>query len=199
MRTPSEQAAAVAIIKLMRGVVYRDSDESTWADLSRETATVRAHFAAIGVDVVIDDAEGYAYLRTGEEVEGAEPLPRLVMRRALTYNVSLMLVLLRKRLAEFEAGGGEGKLVVGREAILEMLRMFLPESTNDARVVDQVDTTIRKCEELGFLRRLRGQSDHWEVRRVLKAYVDAQTLADFAGTLSAYSGSSAAPNDSEES
>jgi len=35
-------------------------------------------------------------------------LPRLVQRRALSFPVSLLLALLRKKLAEFDAGGGEG-------------------------------------------------------------------------------------------
>ena len=69
-----------------------------------------------------------------------------------------------------------------------MLRLFLADSTNEARVVDNVESTIKKAAELGFLRQLRGQSDHWEVRRILKAYVDAQTLSDFAGKLREYAG-----------
>ncbi len=48
--------------------------------------------------------------------------------------------------------------------------------------------TIRKAAELGFLRALKGQADHWEVRRILKAYVDAETLSDFAGRLREYAG-----------
>ena len=55
-------------------------------------------------------------------------------------------------------------------------------------MVDQAETTIRKAAELGFLRQLRGQTDQWEVRRILKAYVDAQTLSDFAGKLAEYAG-----------
>ena len=57
-----------------------------------------------------------------------------------------------------------------------MLRLFLADSTNEARVVDTAEATIKKAADLGFLRQLRGQPDHWEVRRILKAYVDAQTL-----------------------
>jgi hypothetical protein len=72
-----------------------------------------------------------------------------------------------------------------------MLRLFQADSTNDARVVDQAETTIRKAAELGFLRQLRGQRDHWEVRRILKAYVDAQTLSDFAAKLRQYAGAGA--------
>lgn len=183
-----EHATASAIIRLMQGVVYRESDEDTWVTLERLGASVRDHFATIGVDVVVDDAEGYAYLRSRPEAEGEEALPRLVRRRALTYNVSLLLVLLRKRLVEFETAGGDGRLVITTEQIVEMLRLFQAESTNDARVVDQAERTIGRAAELGFLRQLRGQRDHWEVRRILKAYVDAHALSDFAAKLREYAG-----------
>lgn len=184
----NEHAIASAIIRLMQGVVYRESDEDTWLTLERSGAGVRDHFATIGVDVVVDDAEGYAYLRSQPEEDGDEVLPRLVRRRALTYNVSLLLVLLRKRLVEFETTGGEGRLVLTTDHIVEMLRLFQAESTNDARVVEQAEMTIRKAAELGFLRQLRGQRDQWEVRRILKAYVDAQTLSDFSAKLREYAG-----------
>jgi hypothetical protein len=179
-----ERSAAAAIIRLMQGVVYREADEDTWITLERRGAGVRDHFATIGV-------EGFAYLRTRPEVEGEDPLPRLVRRRSLTYNVSLVLVLLRKRLVEFETSGSEGRLVLSRDQIVELLRLFLADSTNEARVVDTVDATIRKAAELGFLRQLHGQSDHWEVRRILKAYIDAQTLSDFAGKLQEYANAGA--------
>jgi hypothetical protein len=186
----NDRIVAAAIIRLMQGVVYRATDEDTWLTLERLGAGVRDHFATIGVDVVVDDVEGYAYLRSRPDDEGDEALPRLVRRRALTYNVSLLLVLLRKRLVEFETSGGEGRLVLSTEQIVEMMRLFQADSTNDARVVDQAETTIKKAAELGFLHQLRGQRDHWEVRRILKAYVDAQTLSDFAAKLREYAGSS---------
>jgi hypothetical protein len=186
VRTAEEHAIATAIIELMRGVVYREQSENSWATLDRHAGPVRDHFATIGVDVVVDDTEGYAYLRSQEDDADAEPLPRLVKRRTLTYHVSLLLVLLRKRLVEFETTGSDGKLVLSREQIVEMLRVFLADSTNEARVIDRVDTTLKQVADLGFLRQLRGQQDSWEVRRILKAYVDAQTLSDLAGKLSEY-------------
>jgi hypothetical protein len=64
----------------MRGVVYREQDETTWATLDRSVPPIRDHFAAVGVDVIVDDVEGYAYLQTRPEANGEEPLPR---RRSL--------------------------------------------------------------------------------------------------------------------
>lgn len=190
-----EHAVGSAIIRLMQGVVYRESDEDTWLALERFGAGVRDHFVTIGVEVVVDDTEGFAYLRSRPEVEGEEALPRLVRRRALTYNVSLLLVLLRKRLLEFETSGSEGRLVLARDQIVEMLRVFQADSSNEARIVDQAERTIGKAVELGFLRPLRGQTDLWEVRRILKAYVDAQTLSDFAGKLRQYAGAAGAADE----
>jgi hypothetical protein len=94
--------------------------------------------------------------------------------------------LLRKKLAEADAGGEETRLVLSREEIGEMLLLFLPGGTNETRLVDQVDTHINKVVQLGFLRKLRGQEKTFEVRRILKAFVDAQWLADFHARLKAY-------------
>ena len=184
MRSETELATSTAIIKLMRGVVYRDAAEAEWATLQRHPAPVRDHFATIGVEVVVDEQEGYAYLRSRDDE--TEPLPRLVNRRTLSYPVSLLLVLLRKRMVEWESTSQEARLILTREQITEMVALFLADTSDQARQVDRLDATIGKVAELGFLRALRGQPDVFEVRRVLKAYVDAQALADFAGTLEQY-------------
>ncbi|GMA28810.1 DUF4194 domain-containing protein [Arenivirga flava] len=195
MRTPEEQATATAIIALMRGVVYREKDELAWAALARHGGAVREHFDDIAVDVVIDEIEGYAFLASRAEEEGEEPLPRLVRRRTLTYHASVLAVLLRKRLAEFEANGGDGRLVLTVEQIADLFSVFVRESTNAAKIADRVVVTLKQLKELGFVHELRGQSDVWEVRRVIKAYVDAQTMGDFDAALSEYAAST--PGDQE--
>ncbi|MEN8708376.1 MAG: DUF4194 domain-containing protein [Nocardioides marinisabuli] len=187
MRSEAELAVSTAVITLMRGVVYRETHEAVWMSLLRHGAPVRDHFATIGVDVLVDETEGYAYLRARDEEDA---LPRLVQRRSLSYPVSLMLVLLRKRMVEWESTSHEARLILTRDQIGELVSLFLADSPNQARQVDQVDSTITKVVDLGFLRRLRGQRDTFEVRRILKAFVDAQTLSDFAGRLEEYRGAS---------
>jgi hypothetical protein len=185
MRSETELATSTAVIQLMRGVIYRETHEDVWATLQRHAAPVRDHFTTIGVDVVVDDAEGYAYLRSRDD-EGDGDLPRLINRRSLSYPVSLLLVLLRKRMVEWESTSNESRLILTRDQIAEMLALFLADTPNEARQNDQVDATIKKVADLGFLRTLRGQRDTFEVRRILKAYVDAQTLSDFAAKLDDY-------------
>ncbi len=71
------------------------------------------------------------------------------------------------------------KLVLHREQSSRLVRIFLPDSSNEARLVDQIDAHVSKIVELGFLRRATGQQDSYEVRRILKAFVDGQWLAEF--------------------
>jgi len=189
---PVKNTFGEVVVTLMQGVLYRDQDTALWQSLLLTQARVTDHCVTIGLDLVLDEAEGYAYLRQRPTADGAVPLPRLVPRRQLSYPVSLILVLLRKRLSEFDAGAGETRLIVSREQISEQLRLFLPDTGNEARLMDRMDTHLNKVIELGFLYRLRGQEHQFEVRRILKAFVDAQWLNDFEQRLADYGGHAAA-------
>ena len=100
--------------------------------------------------------------------------------------MSLLLALLRKKLAEHDAGGGDSRLILSRDQIVDMVRLFVAQSSNEARLVDRIDADINRIVDLGFLRRLRGQQDQLEVRRILKAFVDAQWLSEFEQRLGEY-------------
>jgi hypothetical protein len=95
-------------------------------------------------------------------------------------------VLLRKRLLEADAGNGELRTMITRTEIIDRVRTFLPESSNEAKIEEQIDTHIRKVVDMGFLRELTEQKETYEIRRVLKAFVDAEWLADFNERLEEY-------------
>ncbi len=183
------------VIPLLKGVIYQENDAALWNALLNLQARVRDYVSVLGLDLVLDESEGYAFLRSRPESddEPAQRLPRLIARRPLSFPVSLLLALLRKRLAEADAGGGDTRLILTRDEIVELVRVFLPEHSNEARLIDQIDTHINKVVDLGFLRRLKGQGTGsggqapvFEVRRILKAFVDAQWLAELDERLGAY-------------
>ncbi len=174
------------LIALMKGVVYQEGDPSLWQSLLELQARVQDYLAVIGLELILDAAEGYAYLRQREPAAGGPELHRLVPRRPLSFPVSLLLALLRKRLAEFDAAAGDTRLVLSREQIADLLRLFLRDTANEARLLDQIDGHINRVVELGFLRKLKGQDHQFEVRRILKAFVDAQWLAEFDRRLADY-------------
>lgn len=182
------------LVPLLKGVIYHEADAALWRALLRLQARVRDYVQVLGLELVLDEAEGYAFLRSRPESPdpAAARLPRLIPRRPLSFRVSLLLALLRKKLAEFDATGGDTRLVLSREELVELLRVFLPEGSNEARLINEVDTTINRIVELGFLRRMKpaagaaATANLYEVRRILKAFVDAQWLAEFDARLADY-------------
>lgn len=177
------------LISLFKGVLYREDNQPSWQKLIEHQAAIRDYIQLLGLELIFDEAEGYAYLRQFQHEGDDEKntTPKLIVRRQLSYPVSLLLALLRKRLAEFDASSGEARLILSRDQLVELLRLFLPESSNEARLVDRIDNHIAKVVELGFLRKLRGQQEPlYEVLRILKAFVDAQWLNEFDQRLAEY-------------
>jgi Domain of unknown function (DUF4194) len=174
------------LIALMKGVVERDAAPALWQGLISLQSRARDYVGIIGLDLILDEAEGFAYLRQKPFVEGEPELPRLVTRRQLSFSVSLLLAQLRKKLAEFDATGGETRLVVTSAEILDMIRLFLPDTANQAKLKERVDRDINRIVELSFLRPLKGREDTYEVRRILRSFVDAQWLGQLNERLATY-------------
>ena len=183
----TEPDLSAPVIQLMKGAVYRDTHDKSWQQLLQLQPQVRDYVEVLGLQVVIDEAEGYAFLRQRPvDEDDSNQIPRLVPRRSLSFHVSLLLALLRKKLAEFDAQSGDTRLMLTRAQIAEMLRVFLPATSNEARLLDQIDTYINKAVDLGFLRAAKSAEPVFEVRRILKAFVDGQWLADFDAKLAEY-------------
>jgi len=182
----TESRFSIVLIGLMKGVVWREEDLATWDALDSLQTRVRDHVALLGLELILDETEGYAYLRQRPNtVEGSE-LPRLVPRRQLSYYVSLLLALLRRRLAEFEARDADTRLVLTREDLVDLIRDFFATTSNEVKLQQRIDAAVEKVAKLGFLRALKGDGDRYEVRRVLKAFVDAQWLEQLDTKLAEY-------------
>jgi len=186
MENPFPADISRPLIALMKGVVFKEKDETLWQSLESGQAAIRDYVGLVGLTLMLDESEGYAWLSTREPEEGEEPLPRLVGRRKLSYPVSLIIALLRKKLAENDATGDEARLILSVEEISDMVRVFFESGSNEARLTDRIDTHLNKIAEMGFIRRLKGQNDKIEVSRILKAFVDAQWLNEFDRRLKMY-------------
>lgn len=181
-RTPEELPGVVT--RLFKGVLYAEGDEKLWQSLLGLSSQVRDYVSVLGLDLILDESEGYAFLKSREDPDGT--LPRLIARRTLTFNVSLLLVLLRRRMLEFDINSSEVRLIMTEQDIVDMVSLFRPESSNEARTLDRLRADIKKVVELGFLRKLKGQADTYEVARILKAFLDAQWMEEFDTRLEDY-------------
>ena len=187
MENKTDTNLSLVITHLMKGIIYREDKPELWNQLVTLQGPARDYFRVMGLNMDIDEAEGYAYLKTGDTPEGETPLPRLVTRRPLSYPVSLILVLLRRKLIELDAGSGESRLILSREDINLMISAFLPSGSNEVKFRKKIDSYLQRIQDLGFIHFMSDKKDKIEVRRILKAYVNAQWLDDFDKRLEEYS------------
>lgn len=178
---------APLILKLLQGVMYYDDKQ--WDKLLSYASPIQTHFAGIGLFLHIDEAEGYAYLTQPENGEDDEPpLPRLLRRMPLTYDATLLCVLLRESLQQFDAQAmGETRHVLSRSDLHQLLKLFLPQQSDSVRLEKRFDAAIRQVEQLSFLKKLKRDGEaQFEVRRIIKAKIDADTLVAIKAELQAY-------------
>ena len=170
------------IIKLFNGVVYKNDQAKLWLELEKSYASIADYLKPLGVEVVFDESEGYAYL---QNLEMEEDFPVLLRKRSLSYKVSLLIVLLRKRLTQFDMQSEDSRAIISTEEIVEMLELFLGESFNEVKQRKEMEGYIKKVVDLGFLKKLKN-SENYEIKRVIKSFVNAQWLDDFEKRLAEY-------------
>jgi hypothetical protein len=66
------------------------------------------------------------------------------------------------------------------------MRVFMPEKSNEAKIEEQMNATITKVVDLGFLRKLKTNTEQLEIQRFLTALVDAEWTASLNDKLKEY-------------
>lgn len=180
-------ALSAGLVALMHGIVEREVSPTTWQAIVRNETRVREVLPLFGLELMLDDLEGYAFLRQRENAPA-----RLVARRPLSFHASVLLVFLRKKLLELDHSGGPVRLVLSTQEIVDGVTPFLKERANEAKTFDKIVGHIKKVESYGFIRRLESADDEWEVRRVLKQFVTATFLKELDDKLASYAAAHAA-------
>lgn len=173
----------------MKGVLYQDKQPSLWNALLNLQSSVRDYVTLMNLELYIDETEGYAFLRQQEALENDEnqaALPRLIQRRPLSYSVSLLCLLLRKKLIENDASSGNTRVIITHQQIQDMMSLFLPERANQIKTIEQIETCINKMLDYGFLRRLKNDDPHYEIQRIIKAFINADWLTEIDSKLKTY-------------
>jgi len=163
--------------KLLREPIYREDGE-LWDALRAGRDEVRHYFGQIGQELVLDEGEGFAFIRQ-LEIEGEARVPRLVRKRPLSYHATLLLVCLREEILRFDSRADDAaRLIKSRAELHALIASLVPESNNQVRDVGKIDTAIRRLEEHGFLRSLGTEHDAFQVMRIIKARLTPAELEE---------------------
>ncbi len=160
--------------------------QDNWKQLIEYEIDIKKYFDVINIDVFVDDKEGFAFLKQKENDDDDQNLPKLIEKRQLSYPVTLLCVLLRKKLIEADSTGSDVRVVMNKDKIKDMLKLFLPDISNEAKIMDRMNEYINKVVEYGFLRKLKNSDDEYEINRIITAQITADKLQQIEESLKGY-------------
>lgn len=176
-----EVSRSKVIIHILKGPLYREASPTSWQELLKYENELSDFFAHMGLSLFIHRDFGFAFLKQespSEELPEEHILPRLVPQRELSFELSVLLAILRKKLAEHDSASGEPRLVLDEKEILQAMKVFLRDTNNEVKQKKEVDALIEKVIDIGVLRRMSHDPRKLEVLRVLAALFDASRLSE---------------------
>jgi Domain of unknown function (DUF4194) len=176
-------------IKLLKGPVEY-LDKAPWEQLLQYQGELTRFLQQLGLILVLEKEDGYAYLeqlRLDEE----ENTVGWVRRNQLGYEESILLVLLRDMMAEFEVGEASTReLIKKRREIKEYSELFFAENPSRVRFIRDLDRLIDRAEELDFLEKVEQHDlpdeQKFRIKKIIKAKVDNEILDNFKQQLTAH-------------
>lgn len=181
-----KQTLSHLVVPLCKGPIYREKSPALWEEMLQQRHAISDFFAVLGVILFVDEAEGYAFVRQNEFDDDANPPPKLIQRRPLSFGASLLCLILRQWLLEHDTHSGESRAIITRRQIQDELLLYLPTAGSDAKQLDLVDQHIRRVDKLGLLKPLKDDDQRFEIQRITKALINAEWLGDLSNKLKEY-------------
>lgn len=182
---------AAVIIKLLQGPVYAD-DKNIWRELQGWQSAIQEYFGKIGMELIISEQDGFARVMQPETDENDDnPLPRLMKKQSLNYEATLLAVMLREGLEEFDVKSEGTKFYLTQKEIKERIELFYKEQTNKSKLWKDLSKPITSLINIGILKLNREDSvnkdnNQYEIKRIIKAFISNDKLEEIKNKLSNY-------------
>lgn len=168
-----------AIVKLLKGVIERNSND--WEDLILYQNEIQEYIRLIGLELILKKDDGFAFVKQFEDNEGKTL--GLVTRRQIGFETSIVLVVLRQSLEEFDSNPTQlatEKYITDSE-IKDELELFLQEGYNKLKFQKDLESYIKKTVELGYLKEISKKDNEtkYQIHRIIKEKITLDILQDF--------------------
>lgn len=180
------QPYSKAIVRLLKAPVERNS--TVWDDVINYQREIQEYISQIGLELIVRRDEGFAFVKQFENSEG-ETLG-LVTRRQIGFETSIVLVVLRQSLEDFDSNPTQlatEKFITDSE-IRDELELFLQEGYNKLKFKKDLDKYIRNVVELGYLKEINKKDNEtkYQIHRIIKEKITIDILQDFQNKLKEY-------------
>lgn len=176
-----------AVVKLLKGVV--ENNDTIWSDILAYKTEIQDYISLMGLELILKKDEGFAFIKQ-RTIDDAK-IVNLVSRRQYGFELSVMLVVLRQMLEDFDSNPtlsqATDKYVTAFE-IKEETEMFLPSTYNKAKFEKELDNNIERLVDFGFLIAPKSNDGEtrYKIHRIIKEKVTLDDLLDFKKQLNDY-------------
>jgi hypothetical protein len=175
-----------AIVRLLKSTVERNSN--VWDDVINYQTEIQDYISKIGLELIVKKDEGFAFVKQLEDSEGYTL--GLVQRRQIGFETSIVLVVLRQSLEEFDSNPTQlatEKFITNTE-IKDELELFLPEKYDRVRFIKELDRYINAAVDLGYLKEIikKDNETKYQIHRIIKEKITLDVLQDFENKLKDY-------------
>ena len=175
------------VIKLLQGPVY-DEAKTVWNELILFQKQISLYLEQIGLELIVEKNDGYAFLRQIELDETGKTIG-LIRRLPLTFEQTLLCVLLREWIDEFETEIKDTEaLIISHNDFRDRIEVFFKESSNKVKLLKELDKYIKDMVRFGFLKQIGADNDEteavtYEVKRIIKSRITSDKLEEFKAKL----------------
>jgi hypothetical protein len=175
-----------AIVRLLKSPVERSSNE--WENVIIYQNEIQEYISQIGLELIVKKDEGFAFVKQIEDSEGNTL--GIVQRRQIGFETSIVLVVLRQSLEEFDSNPTQlatEKFITNAE-IRDELELFLPEKFNRKNFIKELDRYINAAVDLGYLKEIsiKDNETKYRIHRIIKEKITLDILQNFKIKLQEY-------------
>ena len=166
-----------AIILLLKKTVEKGSP--VWEDIINYQVEIQDYLAVIGLELILKKDEGFAFVK--QIVFDDDTTLNLVSRRQLGFEVSIVVIVLRQLLEDYDNNPIETQStdrIITTNEIKDEVRLFLPQDFNRVKLEKELDTYIQRVVDLGFLKEVKRNGDEvrYKIHRIIKEKVTLEDL-----------------------
>lgn len=175
------------VVRLLKGPV-EVTDTNAWEDILNYQSEINKYLANIGIELIVKRDEGFAYIK--QIVDDEDRTTGLILRQQLGFEISVILIILRQMLEEFDSNMDElyaTERFVSADELKERIEIFLPERFNRVKLLSEIDTYINRIVSLGYLKLIkRDNVNTYQIHRIIKEKVTLDKLQEFKDKLQEY-------------
>jgi len=179
---------SLAVVRLLKGTV--NSSDTVWDDVLLYRTAIQKYVNVIGLELIIKENDGYAFLKQFD-IDDDDNTIGLVSRKQVGFETSVLLVVLRQILEDFENNPTDfsgSEKYIDREELIDQIELFLPEKYDKIAYIKDLENYIKRIEMLGYIKKVDADENNvrYRIHKIIKEKVNIDTLEEFKTKLNEY-------------